>query len=184
MQQKQFPFTATLTRGKSTCAQWPLPAVMISNRLYNNSHTAHSEALARRVLCKVRTRSARISSYEPEKDTAHVHKSGGFCMWDLRHTRVDHGRAVGEHRAPEVALDVDEAQQLRVADVLARDRARVGWQVGRQRQACERVLGELCARAPVADADSCASCMPPLPVAAATDGLDWVGAVPILHANI
>ncbi len=59
--------------------------------------------------------------------------------------RVDHGRAVGEHCAPEVALHVDEAQQLGVADVLARDRARVGRQVRRQRQARQRVLGELCA---------------------------------------
>ena len=70
--------------------------------------------------------------------------------WRLRHpagrTRIDHGRAVSQYGAPEVALNVNESQQLRVLDVLARDRARIGRQVRRQRQARQRVLGKLCAQ--------------------------------------
>lgn len=35
------------------------------------------------------------------------------------HAGIDHGRHVSRHSAPTVALNVDEAQQLRITDVAA-----------------------------------------------------------------
>ncbi len=60
------------------------------------------------------------------------------------HARVDHGREVCGHCAPAVALDVDEAQQNRVLDVLAGIVACISRHVLDQRKAGQWMLEELC----------------------------------------
>ena len=61
------------------------------------------------------------------------------------HARVDQGRLIGQHRAPAVALHVDEVQQLGVLDVFPGHVSRVGGQKAGQGEAGHRVLGKLCA---------------------------------------
>ncbi len=60
------------------------------------------------------------------------------------HASIDHGCVLGQHSAPAVALNVNEAQQLGILDVLPRHVASVGRQVGRQGQTCNGVLCKLC----------------------------------------
>lgn len=60
------------------------------------------------------------------------------------HASIDHGRHVGRHRAPAVALNVNEAQQLRITYVPTSHIARIGGQEAGKRQAGDRMLGKLC----------------------------------------
>ena len=70
------------------------------------------------------------------------------------HASIDHGRVLCQHCAPAVALDVNEAQQLWVLDILAGNVPSIGGKVGREREAGDGVLGKLCGVAQCSGAGS------------------------------